>query len=89
MQAFDANRTIIQRLKADDVLIREKSYVHSYPHCWRCRTRSLPCNHLLVKVTDFKDRMYELNKQINWIPENVKYGQFGKWVENARLVHLP
>ena len=34
--------------------------------------------------TDFKDRMYELNKQINWIPENVKYGQFGKWVENAR-----
>ena len=37
-----------------------------------------------MKVTDFKDRMYELNKQINWIPENVKYGQFGKWVENAR-----
>ena len=40
VQAFDANRTIINALKADDVLIREKSYVHSYPHCWRCCTRS-------------------------------------------------
>ena len=86
VQAFDANRTIINALKADDVLIREKSYVHSYPHCWRCRTPLIyrAITSWYVKVTDFKDRMYELNKQINWIPENVKYGQFGKWVENAR-----
>ncbi|MBF1141093.1 MAG: class I tRNA ligase family protein, partial [Thermobifida sp.] len=57
VQAFDANRTIINALKADDVLIREKSYVHSYPHCWRCRTPLIyrAITSWYVKVTDFKD----------------------------------
>lgn len=86
VQIFDANRTIINVLKAADVLIREKSYVHSYPHCWRCRTPLVyrAITSWYVRVTDFKDRMGELNDDINWIPENVKHGQFGKWVENAR-----
>ena len=86
VQVFEANRTIINALKADGVLIVEKSYVHSYPHCWRCRNPLIyrAITSWYVKVTEFKDRMSELNEQINWIPENVKYGQFGKWVENAR-----
>lgn len=86
VQVFEANRTIINALKAAGVLVREKSYVHSYPHCWRCRTPLIyrAITSWYVKVTDFKDRMSELNEQINWIPENVKHGQFGKWVENAR-----
>ena len=98
MQIFDANRYVVADLREQGgpiarrapeiraVLVREKSYVHSYPHCWRCRTPLIyrAITSWYVKVTDFKDRMYELNKQINWIPENVKYGQFGKWVENAR-----
>lgn len=86
VQIFDANRTIINVLKAENVLIREKSYVHSYPHCWRCRTPLVyrAITSWYVRVTDFKDRMGELNEDINWIPENVKHGQFGKWVENAR-----
>ncbi|MDO5750908.1 MAG: isoleucine--tRNA ligase [Rothia sp. (in: high G+C Gram-positive bacteria)] len=86
VQVFEANRTIINALKADSRLIREKSYVHSYPHCWRCRTPLIyrAITSWYVKVTEFKDRMSELNEQINWIPENVKHGQFGKWVENAR-----
>lgn len=86
VQIFDANRTIINILKSDDVLIREKSYVHSYPHCWRCRTPLVyrAITSWYVKVTDIKDRMGELNQEINWIPENVKDGQFGKWVANAR-----
>ena len=98
MQIFDANRYVVADLREQAgpiarrapeiraVLVREKSYVHSYPHCWRCRTPLIyrAITSWYVKVTDFKDRMYELNKQINWIPENVKYGQFGKWVENAR-----
>ncbi|MFW0154957.1 isoleucine--tRNA ligase [Rothia sp. P6271] len=86
VQIFEANRTIINALKAQGTLLREKSYVHSYPHCWRCRTPLVyrAITSWYVKVTDFKDRMSELNQQINWIPENVKDGQFGKWVENAR-----
>lgn len=86
MQIFDANRPVINVLKSDGVLIREKSYVHSYPHCWRCRTPLVyrAITSWYVRVTDFKGRMGELNQQINWIPENVKDGQFGKWVANAR-----
>ncbi|WP_300343118.1 isoleucine--tRNA ligase [Nesterenkonia sp.] len=86
VQAFEANRAIIQRLAADGRLVREKSYVHSYPHCWRCRTPLMykAVTSWYVAVTEFKDRMVELNEQINWIPENVKHGQFGKWLENAR-----
>ncbi len=66
--------------------MRESSYVHSYPHCWRCRNPLIyrAVSSWFVKVTDIKDRMVELNQEINWIPDNVKDGQFGKWLENAR-----
>ena len=85
-QVFEANRDIVNRLRADGRLIREQSYVHSYPHCWRCRTPLIykAVTSWYVAVTRFKDRMLELNEQINWIPENVKHGQFGTWLENAR-----
>ncbi|NDK30752.1 isoleucine--tRNA ligase [Nesterenkonia haasae] len=86
VQVFEANRPIINRLKADGRLVREQSYVHSYPHCWRCRTPLMykAVTSWYVAVTEIKARMLELNEQINWIPDNVKYGQFGKWLENAR-----
>ena len=66
--------------------MKESSYEHSYPHCWRCRTPLIyrAITSWYVKVTEFKDRMLELNQQINWIPGNVKDGQFGRWLENAR-----
>lgn len=97
-QAFEANKQIIKDLRAGagpiaridedkrPLLIQEKSYVHSYPHCWRCATPLIykPVSSWFVKVTEFKDRLSELNKQINWIPDNVKEGQFGKWLANAR-----
>ena len=86
VQVFEANRAIINRLKADSRLVREQSYVHSYPHCWRCRTPLIykAVTSWYVAVTEFKDRMLAINEEINWIPENVKHGQFGKWLENAR-----
>lgn len=86
VQVFEANRAIINRLKTDARLVREQSYVHSYPHCWRCRTPLIykAVTSWYVAVTQFKDRMLELNEQINWIPSNVKDGQFGRWLENAR-----
>jgi len=86
VQVFDANKTIIAILKGQGRLIRQATYEHSYPHCWRCRTPLIyrAITSWYVKVTDFKDRMGELNQDINWIPGNVKDGQFGKWVANAR-----
>src|SRR6476619_2736516 len=86
MQAFEANRPIINDLKAAGLLVREESYVHSYPHCWRCRRPLIykAVSSWFVEVTKFKDRMVELNERITWVPEHVKHGQFGKWLENAR-----
>jgi isoleucyl-tRNA synthetase len=91
---FDANSAIIRDLKNGTgsagrqgaVLLRHETYDHPYPHCWRCRNPLIyrAVSSWFVKVTEFKDRMVELNQQITWYPEHVKDGQFGKWLENAR-----
>ncbi|WP_449282304.1 isoleucine--tRNA ligase [Leucobacter sp.] len=82
----DANRPLIRMLKQRGRLLREASYEHSYPHCWRCRNPLIykAVSSWFVRVTEIKDRMLEVNEQITWVPENVKHGQFGKWLEGAR-----
>jgi isoleucyl-tRNA synthetase len=86
LQVFEANKPITQVLRAQGRLVRQASYEHSYPHCWRCRNPLIyrAVSSWYVEVTKFKDRMSELNQEINWIPGNVKDGQFGKWLANAR-----
>jgi len=86
LQVFEANPLLIKKLRDDDRLFQVKSYEHSYPHCWRCRNPLIykAVSSWFVRVTDIKDRMGELNQEITWVPENVKDGQFGKWVGNAR-----
>ena len=86
LHVFEANRPIINDLRAAGLLIREESYVHSYPHCWRCRNPLIykAVSSWFVEVTKLKDRMLELNEQITWVPEHVKDGQFGKWLAGAR-----
>ncbi len=71
---------------AGTVLLRRETYDHSYPHCWRCRKPLIymAVSSWFVEVTKVRDRMVELNEQINWVPEHVKHGQFGKWLSNAR-----
>jgi isoleucyl-tRNA synthetase len=91
---FDANPQIIRDLKNGTgpaavngpVLLRHETYDHSYPHCWRCRNPLIyrAVSSWFIKVTEFRDRMVELNQQITWYPEHVKDGQFGKWLANAR-----
>jgi isoleucyl-tRNA synthetase len=93
-QVFDANPNIIRDLKNGTgsavrqgaLLLRHETYEHAYPHCWRCRNPLIyrAVSSWFVAVTEFKDRMVELNQQITWYPEHVKDGQFGKWLENAR-----
>jgi isoleucyl-tRNA synthetase len=86
LQVFEANRPILRALKERGHLVREDSYVHPYPHCWRCDTPLVykALSSWFVKVTDFKDRMVELNQQIEWTPAHVRDGSFGKWLANAR-----
>ncbi|MFW2335475.1 isoleucine--tRNA ligase [Ilumatobacter sp.] len=83
---FDANPAIIRALKDEGVVVRHDSYDHTYPHCWRCAQPLVyrAISSWFVKVTEFRDRMVELNEQITWVPEHVKHGSFGKWLENAR-----
>ena len=83
---MDANRPLIRLLRAEGRLLREASYEHSYPHCWRCRNPLIykAVSSWFVRVTAIKERLLELNEQITWAPENVKHGQFGKWLEGAR-----
>ncbi|MDP3969562.1 MAG: isoleucine--tRNA ligase [Nocardioides sp.] len=68
------------------VLLRRETYDHSYPHCWRCREPLIykGVSSWFVEVTAIKDRMLALNDQIRWVPDHIKEGQFGKWLENAR-----
>ncbi len=98
MQVFEANRPIINDLRDGTGalarcapqqrarLIREQSYVHSYPHCWRCRKPLIykPVTSWFVAVTQFRDRMVELNEEITWQPEHIKDGIFGNWLKGAR-----
>jgi isoleucyl-tRNA synthetase len=68
------------------VLLRRESYEHSYPHCWRCREPLIykGVSSWFVEVTAIKQRMLELNEDIRWVPDHIKHGMFGKWLENAR-----
>ena len=83
---MDANRPLIRLLKQHGRLLREQSYEHSYPHCWRCRNPLIykAVSSWFVRVAPIKERMLENNEAITWVPENVKHGQFGKWLEGAR-----
>ncbi|MEP7045136.1 MAG: isoleucine--tRNA ligase, partial [Ilumatobacteraceae bacterium] len=86
VHVFEANNEIIKELKARGAVVRHDSYNHSYPHCWRCAEPLVyrAISSWFVQVTAFRDRMGELNQQIQWVPEHVKDGSFGKWLANAR-----
>ncbi len=86
IQVFDANDRIIMKLKEQGDWIKTEQYIHNYPHCWRTDTPLIykAVSSWYVKVTDIKEDMLKNNQQINWIPEHIKDGLFGKWLENAR-----
>ena len=83
---FDANKEIILHLRADGRLLKQASYDHPYPHCYRCKNPLIykAVSSWFVETTKLKDRMLELNKDIDWTPEHTKDGSFGKWLENVR-----
>ena len=85
-QVFETNEPIMQLLKEKGILVKKEQYTHSYPFCWRTDTPLIykAMSSWFVKVTDFRDEMVKNNQQINWVPEHIKDGRFGKWLEGAR-----
>ncbi len=73
------------KLKIENKAFKVEKYVHSYPNCWRTDKPVLyyPLDSWFIKVTDFKDRMHELNLGINWKPKSTGEGRFGNWLANA------
>lgn len=82
----EADKDIIKNLKDRGQLLHQSTIVHSYPMCYRTDTpliyRAMPQWYLAVEK--IKDKMIKANQQINWVPESIKEGRFGKWLENAR-----
>lgn len=82
----DADKPIIQRLKEEGKLVKRENYLHSYPFCYRTGMpliyRAMSC--WFVDVPRIKSEMLKANDQITWVPDHIKYGRFGKWLEGAR-----
>ena len=82
----DADKAIIERLKNEGKLVKREQILHAYPHCWRCGSpliyRAMSC--WFVNVQKIKQDMLDANAQIYWVPEHIKDGRFGKWLEGAR-----
>ena len=77
---------IVIKLKEENKLFHSEKYLHSYPHCWRTDRPVLyyPLDSWFIRASEYKERMYELNKTINWKPASTGEGRFGKWLENLQ-----
>ncbi|WP_322551032.1 isoleucine--tRNA ligase [Flavobacterium psychraquaticum] len=80
-----ADVEIAIQLKEENKAFKVEKYVHSYPHCWRTDKPILyyPLDSWFIKVTEVKDRMFDLNETINWKPKSTGEGRFGNWLKNA------
>jgi len=80
----DADPDLIGDLRARGRLLRAEEYEHAYPHCWRCGTPLLyyakPAWY--IRTSHLRDRLLAANETVNWHPEHIKHGRFGKWLEN-------
>ncbi len=82
----EADPQIMRDLKAAGKLVRKETYLHAYPHCWRCHSPLIyrAITSWFVRVEQIKERMLAANARVNWVPAHLKDGRFGKWLENAR-----
>ena len=81
----DCNEDICEWLKQENKLFSKEKHLHSYPHCWRCDTPLLyyPKESWFVAMSKLRDNLVENNNKINWYPETIKTGRFGKFLENV------
>ena len=79
------DESICKWLEENNKLFKSERYLHSYPHCWRCDTPLLyyPKESWFVAMTTLRDKLLENNNKINWYPDNIRTGRFGKFLENV------
>ncbi len=82
----DADKAIMERLKAEGKLVKREQILHAYPHCWRCSSPLIyrAVGSWFVDVQKIKGDMLAANDTIYWVPDHIKDGRFGKWLEGAR-----
>ena len=82
---LSVDERIALKLRKENKAFKVEKYVHSYPHSWRTDEPLLyyPLDSWFIKVTDVKDRMFDLNETINWKPKSTGEGRFGNWLKNA------
>jgi isoleucyl-tRNA synthetase len=80
----EADLDIVEALRQRGRLLRAGTYVHAYPHCWRCDTPLLyyAKANWYIATSPVKDRLLANNERIGWHPDHIKHGRFGKWLEN-------
>ncbi|MCY6484990.1 isoleucine--tRNA ligase [Clostridium aestuarii] len=80
-----ADPKILEYMKEKGMLYKSEKFTHSYPHCWRCNTPLLyyPKDSWFVRMTSLRDQLVANNNSINWYPDNIRTGRFGKFVENV------
>ncbi|MBI3739790.1 MAG: isoleucine--tRNA ligase, partial [Chloroflexi bacterium] len=80
----DADPQIIEDLRVRGLLFRKEDYTHTYPFCWRCHTPLMyyARDSYYIRTSESKDKLVSLNNTINWVPEHIKEGRFGNWLEN-------
>ncbi len=80
----DADPHITEDLRARGLLFKAGEYKHTYPFCWRCKTPLLyyARESWYIRTSAHRERLVELNRTINWVPEHIKEGRFGNWLEN-------
>ncbi|MGO5092295.1 isoleucine--tRNA ligase [Clostridium sp. LCP25S3_F10] len=80
-----ADPKILEYLKENGMLYKSEKFTHSYPHCWRCNTPLLyyPKDSWFVRMTSLRDDLVKNNNTINWNPDNIRTGRFGKFIENV------
>ena len=80
----DADKLIIRDLKERNQAFAVIPFEHSYPFCWRCDTPLLyyACDTWFIKMTAVRDKLLKNNEKVNWLPENIKHGRFGNFLEN-------
>ncbi len=81
----DADKVIIKDLQARGLLFKEEMFEHSYPFCWRCNTPLLyyARQSWFIKTTAVKERLLNSNNSVNWMPETIKTGRMGNFLENV------
>lgn len=83
---YEADALIVEDLKKRGLLFKEEIYEHDYPHCWRC---DMPLIYYakpswFIRMSELSEELKKNNKEINWVPEHIKKGRFGEWLENVK-----